>query len=75
MVLPRPTRPINTALVKKEKKIEYRPSDIFRFEPKKDITAYELAYLISQFWTIDVSYERFFQFTETLQSHFIPVTE
>jgi hypothetical protein len=58
---------------KKVEKEDFRPSDVFRFDPKEDITAYEIAYLVSQFWTLDVAYDRFFQFTEELQKQFRPI--
>jgi len=75
MSLPRPSRPVEetapVAPVKKENK-GFRPSDVFRFAPKPDITIDELAYLISVFWTLDVTHDRFDKFDESLQIHFDP---
>ncbi len=74
MSLPRPSRPVQTDEAAtspgKLDKRKFRPSDVFRFDPKPDITAYELACLVAAFWTLDVHFERFFQFPEPLQRHF-----
>lgn len=78
MPLPRPTRQANQP--KAEKPIElssnpedFRPSDVFRFEPKSDIKEKELADLISIFWTLDLSFDRFFALEQDLQRHFQPI--
>jgi hypothetical protein len=72
MPLPRPTQQSSVTLPKKDKS-DFRPSDVFRFEPQADITISELAYLISIFWTLDVSYEKFFEFDKDLQRNFRPL--
>lgn len=79
MPLPRPSRSPKkeeTTLAEPGKPLEkkdFRPSDVFRFDPKSDITAEELGYLISVFWTLDVNYDRFFSFQTDMQRHFRPV--
>lgn len=76
MPLPRPTRhphqsketekPADTAL----DPASFRPSDVFRFDPKPDITPDELAHLVSIFWTLDLNFDRFFALDSELQRHF-----
>lgn len=79
MPLPRPTRyvpkeePSIPSVLSAHEKKGYRPSDIFRFEPKSDINEQELAYLVSVFWTLDVNLDRFLSFETDLQRHFRPV--
>jgi hypothetical protein len=81
MALPRPTRQAHQP-IEVEKRIQeslkledFRPSDVFRFEPKPDITPDELAYLISIFWTLDLNFDRFLSLEQDLQKHFQPVKE
>ena len=79
MPLPRPTRhphqqkeadkPAPTTLYP----ADFRPSDVFRFDPQQDITPDELAHLVSIFWTLDLNFDRFFALDPDLQRHFEPV--
>ena len=80
MPLPRPSRQPHQEVeaktsseVQKLNKDDFRPSDVFRFDPKPDITAGELAHLVSIFWTLDLDYDRFFSLTSDLQQHFRPI--
>ncbi len=79
MSLPRPTRQLpqdnTTNSIVSDLSNDLRPSDLFRFEPKDDITIEELGYLVSVFWTLDVNYNRFSQFDEDLQRHFCPIRD
>lgn len=52
---------------------DFRPSDVFRFEPMPDITNAELAYFISLFWTLDLNFDVFFGLEKDLQRHFQPI--
>lgn len=76
MALPRPTRPASadreassTSRERLDRK-QLRPSDMFRFDPKPDITVTELAQLIAAFFEIDMHFDRFLNFPEPLQRHF-----
>jgi hypothetical protein len=77
MPLPRPTRQPETEVLKSSiptsERKDFRPSDVFRFDPQSDITVAELAYLVSVFWTLDVNYDRFLEFSEELQRNFRPI--
>jgi hypothetical protein len=79
MSLPRPTRqPHKENTVVQSKRViaepidptDFRPSDVFRFEPKSDITMEELTYLFTLFWTVDFNYDRFIDLEPDLQRHF-----
>lgn len=75
MPLPRPTRQTKTedAVTPETTQQVFRPSDVFRFDPKPDITAEELGFLVSIFWTLDLDYDRFGSLETDLQRHFKPV--
>jgi hypothetical protein len=72
MTLPRPSRAVGQPEEPKVKssKIQYRPSDTFRFDPQPDISSYELACLVAVFLDVTVHSERFLQFPDNLQRHF-----
>jgi hypothetical protein len=84
MALPRPTR---QSFHKKEESSsqqqsrqdiieplnpeDFRPSDVFRFEPKPDITIEELAQVFALFFAyIDLNADRFISLESDLQRHF-----
>lgn len=73
MPLPRPTRQVNQPEPEKQKPVAYRPSDVFIFDPKPDITPEELAKVVSVFWsTLNLSYDRFASLDDDLRRHFEP---
>jgi hypothetical protein len=81
MPLPRPTRQIPQKEAPAAPKVyesadpsEYRPSDVFRFDPKEDITIDELVQLFTLFWTVDLNYDRFITIAPELQRHFDVIT-
>lgn len=77
MSLPRPQRPVSPAskpqLVAPAKESpespQFRPSDVFHFDPQNDITLQELAEMISAL-EITVHFNRFLKFSEGLRRHF-----
>lgn len=80
MPLPRPTRQPTQkedVVEQRPKRVlepidsaDFRPSDVFRFEPKSDITMEELTYLFTLFWTVDFNADRFIGLEPDLQRHF-----
>jgi hypothetical protein len=76
MPLPRPTRqpykPKDTTANPPDP-INFRPSDVFRFDPKPDITPDELARLVAIFWTLDLNFDRFSNLEDELRQHFTPI--
>lgn len=79
MPLPRPTRQPHQPKQEEEKPVDprdsanFRPSDVFRFTPKPDITPDELARLVAVFWTLDLNFDRFSGLEADLQQHFDPI--
>lgn len=78
MALPRPTRklttepePTDSSATPTYRRRDYKPSDVFRFTPARDITAYELA-VIFALLCVDVHHDAFFELPETLHRHFRP---
>jgi len=82
MTLPRPTRHVSqdtetgiatpvTQTVHRAKPTQYKPSDVFFFEPAVDITAPELADLFKLFFNgIMLHHEVFSKLPEPLKRHF-----
>lgn len=82
MPLPRPSRSINNEesiipepgekmRVEKKEPTRYRPSDTFHFDPKPELSAYELGQLLTIFFNgIMVTHTVFEKLPENLQRYF-----
>lgn len=81
MPLPRPTRPVSldqeeiaapvSQTVHRGEKTKYKPSDVFFYDPKPDVTAFEAAQLVAILFNgIMVHHEFFEKIPEHLKRHF-----
>lgn len=78
MSLPRPSRKItqeketDAPLRTKHRETDYRPSDVFRFEPQPDITVQELAYLLMVLYEPAIHFKNYLNLPDNVQRHFRP---
>ena len=74
MSLPRPSR----KLTQEDKSVpsldpkKFRPSDVFVFEPRSDITVEELAHLLKVLYEPAIHFKSYLGLPDTVQRHFQP---